>query len=217
MSFNNFIDNVWKNQAISSVAIRRAQKQMSQIFLELAHTPKNVINLGSENAASIALTQQGIRVDTEINGKYDTVLALDEYFTYAENEDEQRKIIDDSVKLLAPGGILLASIRDYRNSPVHKRNLGDSSYINIDNTHYVIVEINRPDATNNQCWHQTNFVIENDDAAIAYELGNRRTLYFKQLAKYCNDAGCKQFGVLKEHFWKSPWRRSMEHIAWSRF
>ena len=193
------------------------QRQLSQIFLELNHTPKNIINLGYPSAASISLEHSGLSVDYEPTKKYDTVLALDEYFTYADSEQSQKKLIDDAAKLLTPGGILLASMRDYRNNPVHKRNLGDSSYININSTHYVVVEINRPDTIGNQSWHQTNFVIENDDAATAYELGNRRTLYFKQLAKYCNDAGCKQFGVLKEHFWKSPWRRSMEHIAWSKF
>lgn len=217
MSFDNFIQDIWSDPNVASFSVNRAQKQLSRIFLELNHTPKNVINLGHPNAASLSLEASGLSVDCKPKKKYDTVLALDEYFTYADSEQEQKKLINDAARLLLPGGILLASIRDYRNNPVHKRNLGDSSYININNTHYVVVEINRPDSTNKQSWYQTNFVIKNDDAATAYELGNRRTLYFKQLAKYCNDAGCKQFGVLKEHFWKSPWRRSMEHIAWSRF
>jgi hypothetical protein len=217
MSFDNFINDVWQDSDVTTFSVRRAQKQLSQIFLELNHTPQAVLNLGSKNAAGIALQQNGITVDVDPALKYDTVLALDEYFTYADTEIEQKTMIEHSVKMLKPGGILLASIRDYRNNPVHKRNLGDSSYININSSHYVVVEINRPESQNSQSWHQTNFVIENDDAATAYELGNRRTLYFKQLAKYCNDAGCKQFGVLKEQFWKSPWRRSMEHIIWSRF
>jgi hypothetical protein len=217
MSFDSFINDAWRDPGIVNFAVKRVQRQLSQIFLELNHTPKNIINLGYPSAASISLEHSGLSVDYEPTKKYDTVLALDEYFTYADSEQSQKKLIDDAAKLLTPGGILLASMRDYRNNPVHKRNLGDSSYININSTHYVVVEINRPDPIGNQSWHQTNFVIENDDAATAYELGNRRTLYFKQLAKYCNDAGCKQFGVLKEHFWKSPWRRSMEHIAWSKF
>ena len=217
MSFENFIEGLWQDKNISAFAVRKAQKQLSQIFLELAHTPKHVLNLGHVNAGSLSLEQNGISVDYNKEKKYDTILALDEFFTYSDDEAHQKQIIEDSLLYLQPGGILLTSIRDYRNNPVHKRNLGDSSYVNINNTHYVVVEINRPDPSNSQSWNQTNFVIENDDAATAYELGNRRTLYFKQLAKYCNDAGCKQFGVLKEHFCKSPWRRSMEHIAWSRF
>ena len=217
MGFENFVNDVWQDDSISKFAVSKAQKQLSQIFLELNHVPKHVINLGITSAASISLESSGISVDVEPVKKYDTVLALDEYFTYAESEHHQKSIIQDAAKLLAPGGVILASIRDYRNNPVHKRNLGDSSYVNINNTHYVVVEINRPSVADTQSWHQTNFVIENDDAAVAYELGNRRTLYFKQLAKYYKDAGSKQFGVLKENFWKSPWKRNMEHITWARF
>ena len=217
MGFENFVNDVWQDDSISKFAVSKAQKQLSQIFLELNHIPKHVINLGITSAASISLESSGISVDAEPVKKYDTVLAFDEYFTYAESENHQKSIIQDAAKLLAPGGIILASIRDYRNNPIHKRNLGDSSYVNINNTHHVVVEINRPSVADTQSWHQTNFVIENDDAAVAYELGNRRTLYFKQLAKYYKDAGSKQFGVLKENFWKSPWKRNMEHITWARF
>lgn len=217
MGFENFVNDVWQDDSISKFAVSKAQKQLSQIFLELNHIPKHVINLGITSAASISLESSGISVDVEPVKKYDTVLAFDEYFTYAESENHQKSIIQDAAKLLAPGGIILASIRDYRNNPIHKRNLGDSSYVNINNTHHVVVEINRPSVADTQSWHQTNFVIENDDAAVAYELGNRRTLYFKQLAKYYKDAGSKQFGVVKENFWKSPWKRNMEHITWARF
>ena len=217
MSFESFIDDAWSDQSVVASSVKRAQRQLGQVFLELNHTPKRIANLGHPNAATIWLEASGLAVDHDPEGNYDTVLALDEHFTYADTEQHQRDLVAHAISLLAPGGILLASIRDYRNNPVHKRNLGDTSYININSTHYVVVEINQPGFPDNQSWQQSNFVIENDNAATAYELGNRRTLYFKQLAKYCNDAGCKQFGVLKEHFWKSPWRRSMEHIAWSRF
>jgi hypothetical protein len=218
MSFESFIGDVWQDPAVKGFALKKVQKQISQIFLELNHTPKNILNFGYKNAASILLDSNNA-YDTELDysKQYDTVLALDEYFTYAPDEQSQKQMIEDAARLVKPGGILLASMRDYRNNPVHKRNLGDSSYININNTHYVVVEINRPDMRDNQLWHQTNFVIEGDSAAVAYELGERRTLYFKQLAKYCNDANCRQFGVLKEYFWKSPWKRNAEHIAWARF
>lgn len=212
MSFDTFIEEIWQNNSIRNFATKKTQKQLAQIFLELGHSPKNVLSLGYENAGSIAL-----KADYDTDKKYDTVLAFDEYFTYADDEDSQRQMIDSAAKKLNPGGVLLASMRDYRNNPVHKRNLGDSSYININNVHNVIVEINTPNSNDSQSWEQTNFVIKNDDAAIAYELGTRRTIYFKQLAKYCKDAQCKHFGVLREHFWKSPWRRTAEHIAWARF
>jgi len=218
MSFHTFVDEIWQNNSLKNFAVNKTQKQLSQIFLELGHTPKNVASLGYKNSANIALQIDNLYLESvDSSKKYDTVIAFDEYFTYADTEESQRQMIESAANMLAPGGILLASMRDYKNNPVHKRNLGDSSYININNTHHVIVEINSPDSIDNQVWTQTNFVIKNDDSAVAYELGNRRTLYFKQLAKYCKDAQSKQFGVLREHFWKSPWRRTAEHIAWARF
>lgn len=216
MSFEGFIDEIWQNRQIRTTATNRAQKQFSQIFNELGHTPKNTINLGYRNSAGFALQAKEF-YESDNSKKYDTVLALDEYFTYTEDEETQKQLVNSAIKMLKPGGMLLTSIRDYRNNPVHKRNLGDSSYINISNTHHIIVEVNSPGSVDSQVWKQTNFVIKNDDAATAYELGNRRTIYFKQLAKYCNDANSKQFGVLRENFWRTPWKRSTEHIAWARF
>lgn len=216
MSFDAFIDEIWQNHQTRTTATNRVQKQFSQIFNELGHTPKNAINLGYRNSAGFAL-QADEFYEADNNKKYDTVLALDEYFTYASDEETQKQLVNSAIKMLKPGGMLLTSMRDYRNNPVHKRNLGDSSYININNTHHIIVEVNSPNSADSQVWKQTNFVIKNDDAATAYELGNRRTIYFKQLAKYCNDANSKQFGVLRENFWRSPWKRSTEHIAWAKF
>jgi hypothetical protein len=219
MSFENFVDDVWTDESILKFTPKKVNKQLSQILHELNHTPKNVLNCSWKNAAGIALEDQGISVDTEPReGKqYDTILALDEYFTYFSTEEDQRNEIFSKASLMSPGGIMLTSIRDYRNNPVHKRFLGDTSYININDSHHVVVEINTPNSQQNQTWHQINFIIKDGESAVAYEIGDRRTLYFKQLAKYCKDAGSNQFGVIKENFWKAPWRRTTEHITWTRF
>ena len=223
MSFENFVDEVWTDSHIRNFAPKQATKQLSQIFHELNHTPKAVLNCSWRSAATIALQSQGISVDHAIDNQpiegkqYDTILALDEYFTYFTSEENQRDEIANISKLVAPGGVMLTSMRDYRNNPVHKRFMGDTSYININGSHHVVIEINTPNSEHNQIWHQLNFVIKDGESAISYEIGDRRTLYFKQLAKYCKDAGSKQFGVIKENFWKAPWRRTTEHITWTRF
>ena len=219
MSFENFVDDVWSDESVLSYSLKKSSKQLFQIFHELNHVPQNVLSCGWKSSAAIALEQQGILVDyTPESGKqYDTVLALDEYFTYFSSEDNQRDEIMNVASLVSNNGIMISSVRDYRNNPVHKRHMGDTSYININNANYVLVEINTPNAQQNQQWSQVNFVIHNGEGATAYEIGDRRTLYFKQLAKYCKDAGSKQFGVIKETFWKAPWKRTTEHITWTRF
>lgn len=219
MSFESFVDDVWSDEGVLSHSVKKSAKQLFQIFHELNHVPQNILSYGWKSSAAIALEQQGITVDyTPESGKqYDTVLALDEYFTYFSTEDSQRDEIMNVASLVSNNGIMISSVRDYRNNPVHKRHLGDTSYINIKNANYVLVEINTPNAQHNQQWSQVNFVIHDGTGATAYEIGDRRTLYFKQLAKYCKDAGSKQFGVIKETFWKAPWKRTTEHITWTRF
>lgn len=219
MSFESFVDSAWEDDSIMAYSAKKSAKQISQIFHELNHTPRDVLNCGWKSSAAIALEQQGVLVDytPEPGKRYDTVLALDEYFTYFSTEDDQRDEIMNTAGLVGNNGIMISSVRDYRNNPVHKRHLGDTSYININNANYVLVEINTPNPQHNQSWSQVNFVIEEGQSAVAYEIGDRRTLYFKQLAKYCKDAGSKQFGVIKETFWKAPWKRTTEHITWTRF
>jgi len=219
MSFESFVDEVWNDESVLAHSSKRSSKQISQIFHELNHVPRDVLSCGWKSSAAISLEKLGISVDYEAEpGKrYDTILALDEYFTYFPTEDSQRDEIMNIASLVSNNGIMISSVRDYRNNPVHKRHLGDTSHININNENYVLVEINTTDTQNNQSWSQVNFVIQNGTGATAYEIGDRRTLYFKQLAKYCKDAGSKQFGVIKETFWKAPWKRTTEHITWTRF
>lgn len=216
-SFDDFANVVWADNNIRENAVDRAQRQLTKIFYELNHRPDNVLSL-TKNAASFSLEESGKTVfynnDCE---PVDTLLGLDEAFTYCDSEDQQRQYIYSCVKKLKKDGLLLCSVRDYRNNPFHKRPLGDTGYIITSSNNFVVVEVNSLSNNNNQQWNQLNYVIDVGKNTVELDLGNRRTLYFKQLAKYCHDAGCKQFGVIREQFWRSPWRRSMEHIAWARF
>lgn len=217
-SFNNFIETIWTDEKLHASYSQRAKKQFDQIFHELGHTPSQVLNF-TGGALSTAMAHLGCDVvepaDKSTN-KVDTIFALDEYFCINDPQP-QFDLIKESVSTIAEGGILFASVRDYRNNPIHKRRLGDAASLSANGNSYIIVEAQTPDETDRQAWTQTNFVITNGQTSEAYEIGNRHTLYFKQLAKYCNDLGCKQFGVLNDHFWRAPWRRQMEHIAWARF
>jgi len=219
-NFNNFIAHVWQDKRILDSYSAKANKQLQQIFSELSHTANVVLDLNGEGACSNALAQIGCDVhvlsDTNIP-EVDTLVAFDEVFTYAASETEQFDLIRNAVAYIATGGLLLTSIRDYRNNPVHKRNIGDATSCQVGSHHYLIVEAQMPSVKDKQQWHQTNFVIADATVATDYTIGMRRTLYFKQLAKYCHDLGCRQFGVVKDQFWRSPWRRQPEHIIWARF
>jgi hypothetical protein len=55
MSFESFVDTVWQDTNIANFAVKKAQRQLDQIFLELNHTPQTIYNVGHKNAASLAL------------------------------------------------------------------------------------------------------------------------------------------------------------------
>lgn len=219
-SFNNYITHVWQDKRILDSYSIKANKQLQQIFSDLSHTANVVLDYSGEGACSTALSQLGCDVhvpsDTAIP-TVDTLVAFDEVFTGASSETEQFDLISNAIAYIAPGGLLLASIRDYRNNPVHKRNIGDATSLQVGSHQHLIVEAQVPSVKDKQLWHQTNFVITDAIVATHYAVGNRRTLYFKQLAKYCHDLGCCQFGVIKDQFWRAPWRRQPEHIIWARF
>jgi hypothetical protein len=164
-----------------------------------------------ENPDVVRASQKGRGEDVTI---VDKVLALDETLCRFSNEVLQKQSITSLLTLLAPQGLLLVSLRDYRNGNFHRRPLGDTVINEIDGEEYVTVEVNQHGSHDKQSWNQKMYFIKNHKDLQVINCGDRRTLYFKQLAKYCNDFGITNFGIYKEIFWRNTWRRTPEHLAW---
>lgn len=150
------------------------------------------------------------------HSRFSLILALDEVLTKEEHEQDQRKHISQLIELLDTGGLLLASLRDFKNSNFHRRPLGDSCFNMLGDLKIITQEVNDINHLDKQAWNQKLYVTVNDGNFTCLDLGKRRTLYFKQLAKYCLDAGAPNFGVLKDTFWRNHLRRSPEHIVYAR-
>jgi hypothetical protein len=170
---------------------------------------------------SKSLSSVGLDV-TQINNlksdqKFDTVLAINEAFTWTNSEVDQKRMINNAIEKIAPGGYLIASVRDYKNTSCHKKHLGDTVVTYIGNDKIVTTEVNHLDDKNKQSWNQDLYVVTNDKDFTNLKLGRRHTLYFKQLAKYCADNNCSSFGVIKDMQWRSPFRKQIEYIVWAKF
>ena len=148
--------------------------------------------------------------------RFDMVLATDEMLTRTDSEIEQKNIIQQLVSLLAPGGVLLVSLRDFKNTYCHRRMIGDSCFAQINRDRYVITEVNEPSSQDKQKWSAKYHVVVNDQDFSCLEVGSRRTLYFKQLAKYCSDSGVTDFGNIKDGYWRNHLRRMPEHLIYAR-
>ena len=214
----NDLDNfALTSPSLQSINLSKVQPVIMTAFKESQHQPKEILSL-NENWATLFLREQGLATtlisEVKKDKKYDTILALDETLCRFSNESSQKQAINNLLNYLSPGGLMLVSLRDYRNGNFHRRPLGDTVLNEIDGEEYVTVEINQHNTHDKQAWVQKMYFIKNHNDLQVIYCGDRRTLYFKQLAKYSNDFPNVKFGIYKEIFWKGIWRRTPEHLAW---
>lgn len=203
--------------SLHSLYLPKAQQVIMAAFKELSHQPKEILSV-NENWATLFLKEQGLSVtllsEANPNKKYDTILGLDETMCRFSSENAQKQAINNLLAYLSPKGMMLISLRDYRNGNFHRRPLGDTVLNEIDGEEYVTVEVNSHNNPDKQAWNQKMYFIQNHQDLQVIQCGDRRTLYFKQLAKYSSDFGGTRFGIFKEIFWRGTWRRTPEHLAW---
>lgn len=199
--------------------VDKAKQTYQAVLRQLDTTPGIILSLNRTWISEALLEQQVplIFPNTIDPGmRFDMILAMDEVLTKEEHEQDQRKHIMQLVSMLNPGGTLIASLRDFKNTNCHRRPLGDACMNHVGGAKVVSQEVSELVDNDKQAWHQRMYVTVNDTQFTCLNLGRRRTLYFKQLAKYCLDAGAPEFGVLKDTFWRNHMRRSPEHIIWAK-
>ena len=146
--------------------------------------------------------------------KYDIVLALDEFLTYSDSEDNQRKKIDEIAK--TTDGWLITTLQDYKNFAPHKKNQINAISIN-SNHNYIMLESSIADRIDKQLWTHYWLCIRDHENLLRLGPVLRRTMYFKQLAKYSSDAGSKQYVIQKNLLYKGFFSKNFEHIITVNF
>ena len=144
---------------------------------------------------------------------FDVVVAVDEFLTFAETDQEQRDLIDNLAQITKR--CVITTLRDYKNQDFKNREFsspiavrGDSKKIYLE--HYDYDPIDR-----NLC-RATNYIIGDDSADIIGPF-HRRNLFFKQLAKFSLDAGADSFLIHKNIMHKSIIKKNYEHIITIKF
>ena len=150
----------------------------------------------------------------DVTRQFDIVVALDEYFTYGDSEVAQRELLDQVAKVT--NGWLITTLQDYKNFAPHKKNQIDASYVSNGNN-YIMLESNVADKTDKQLWYHYRFCIKNHSELVTIGPAARRTMYFKQLAKYSSDANSKQYVIQKNLLYKGFFSRNFEHIITVNF
>jgi hypothetical protein len=142
---------------------------------------------------------------------FDAVVALDEYFTFAKTDIDQQNQIGLFCSLAK--SFVISTLRDYKNQDYKDREYSQPVLIRNGNEKLTFLESHDWDLRDRSSWKTTVFGI-NQTANQLNTFGpfDRRTMYFKQLAKFSLDAGANNFLVHKNLMYKGLVKRNYEHV-----
>jgi hypothetical protein len=150
---------------------------------------------------------------TSTSVSWDLVVAVDEFFTYAESDDHQKALI---AKICGVAGkLVISTLKDYKNLDFKEKEFSQPAILRIDDTFKVFTEFHNWNFKDRSCW--TTSVYVNGDSSESYGPYNRKTMYFKQLAKFSIDAGATSFLVHKNLMFKGLIKKNYEHVVSIRF
>jgi len=146
--------------------------------------------------------------------KFDVVVAVEEYFTFANTDEEQRNLVNDLAQLT--NQLLITTLRDYKNQDFKDREFSQPIMIRGQNENKIYLDHYDYDLIDKNASLSRTFVI-NDAGSTMYGPFERRNMYFKQLAKFSIDAGAKNFYVHKNLMYKSVIKKNYEHVITIKF
>jgi hypothetical protein len=137
------------------------------------------------------------------------VIASDEYFTFANDEDEQKNKVENLTNLAK--NVVLTTLRDYKNQDFRDREFSQPLAVRKGNDSKIFLEYHDYDYNDKNNWKTTVYEMQGVDAKT-YGVFARRSMFFKQLAKFSIDAGAKDFYIHKNLMYKSLIKKNYEHV-----
>lgn len=164
------------------------------------------------------LTAQGVKytyIDYADLPKYqkqfDAVIALDEYFTFAKTDEEQQKQIGLFCSLAKE--FVVSTLRDYKNQDYKDREYSQPVLVRNGTNKKTYLESHDWDLRDRASWKTSVYEIDQTTNSLqSFGPFDRRTMYFKQLAKFSIDAGANNFLVHKNLMYKSLVKKNYEHV-----
>jgi hypothetical protein len=145
--------------------------------------------------------------------KFPIVLGIDDYLTYFSTELEQKSQLEKIKHICSD--LFLTTLCDYKNSaPYKKKQIEVLQEFKNSN---ILLEHNISDQNDKQSWKNCFYFIEGQKNLTVIGPHQRRTMYFKQLAKYSSDIGCREYAIQKQVLYKGFAKQHWEHIITVRF
>lgn len=141
--------------------------------------------------------------------KFDWVIAGDEYFTFAKTEIEQQGKIKTVCRLA--NELVLTTLRDYKNQDFRDREFSQPLAVHSYDATKVFLEHHNYSSYDRNSWSTTVHELTGNEAIKSGPFP-RRSMFFKQLAKFTLDEGAKAFLIHKNLMYKSLIKKNYEHV-----
>lgn len=147
---------------------------------------------------------------------FQCVVAMEEYFTFANSDQEQQDKIAKICNLAT--AFVISTVRDYKNQDFKDREFSQPVLVRNSGEQKIFLESHDWDLKDRTLWNTMVYEIDQpSDSMKSYGVFNRRTMYFKQLAKFSMDAGAVNFLVHKNLMYKSLIKKNYEHVVSIQF
>ena len=241
MSFESYSDCLLQAFALHnkpSEILKRKKDIIDEVALFHNYTPSSVLYLGfnpailADKTKNLYVTELSDQAKNYLNdsgvkftyvpldklissgNKFDSVIALDEYFTFATSDENQKNKITQICQLALE--YVITTCKDYKNQEFKDREFSIPALIKNSQSDNVFLEYHNHDLQDRNSWHTNVYQISNNVLDHAGPFA-RRALYFKQLAKFGHDAGAVGFNVHKNLMYKSLIKKNYEHVISIRF
>ena len=238
-SFENYTDCILR-AFCSHTKPADIVKRKQEILLGVAgyhnFTPSSVLYVGfnpailAETAADISVTaisqaaveflhDNGIKFSyiadlSKVTTKFETVIAMDEYFTFAGTDIEQKNKVAEICNLTSE--YLITTCKDYKNQDFKDREFSFPALIRGNNANSIYLEFHNHSLQDRNSWQTEVYEIVNNQLTTVGPFA-RRAMFFKQLAKFSSDAGAVGFSVHKNLMYKSLIKKNYEHVISIQF
>ena len=175
------------------------------------------------DTAQVYLKSRGIKftyIDAaklaDYHKSFECVIAMDEYFTFAGNDQEQQDAIARICNLAT--AFVISTVRDYKNMDFKDREFSQPVVLRNGATTKTFLESHTWDMKDRTLFDTMVYEIAEPSSSLTtYGVFQRRTMFFKQLAKFSMDAGAVNFLVHKNLMYKSLIKKNYEHVVSIQF
>ena len=168
------------------------------------------------DAANVKYTHISEKTLCQYSKRFDVVVAVDEYFTFADTDQDQIEVVNKICSLAKE--FVISTLRDYKNQDFKDKEFSIPAVVRSGAKSTVYTEFHDWQPANRAMWGSKVYEVTNEDDSLnVYGPYNRHTMYFKQLAKFSMDSGASDFIVHKNLMYKSVIKKNYEHVISIRF